>query len=654
MQFPTNYSSVKRLSLSNTKFVELPEEVLKYPNLQQLRLYNNRCVSIPEEICQLTQLQQLEISYNPNVRLPQSIGKLKHLKVIILRGVDCLHFPEPILACQQLEKLVLDTCSIAALPNGIGNLKKLKWLNLNRNNLTSLPPDLWELSQLEFLALSENEIHFLPPEIGRLRKLEILHADSCELKAIPPTIGALSHLRFLILSRNPLHSLPPSIGNCTSLSYLQLYHVTCETLPDTIGKLQNLTEMGLAGSKKLKKLPDTIGNCKKLMRLYIREMELEEFPLSLLNNPELYIIELFFAQKDNLPVEFTRLKEAKKIVEQDNRLINLFPQKLVLNNQAHLRGKQTTINDTFPLDASYLQLLKKLSADKSIFKHFCERYFLLWANQSKQTNLFAVSFLVKALRFPLPQIRYHATLALAFQAPTIQEQPIEKGVRVLIVGTTTMKRTDIRQKLKEQSVVYETKLSEQTKYVVLGRNVKKIEGLTREGLIFLTETQLQHYFNIQEKAPLIVAKDEQEYQLPQIQDMLLHEDASFASVAIQMLEAVGVPPIFLPHLLAIYRLAKEESDRQQAGRLLKLYGTQAIHQIMPRKAKFYSKGKRQDAIKREILFQSEETALNPIPIFVYLWLHYDVYLLEEKFANKQTYVDKVKQEILKAGGMKGR
>ena len=70
-----------------------------------------------------------------------------------------------------------------------------------------------------------------------------------------------------------------------------------------------------------------------------------------------------------------------------------------------------------------------------------------------------------------------------------------KNAVVRILGGTTMKKTAIKNKLKELSIGYSPKISPKVTHVLIGKNPKNFEDITKESLKIITENQLQKFFS---------------------------------------------------------------------------------------------------------------------------------------------------------------
>lgn len=77
---------VRRIELTNRKYVYFPAEIYQFKNLEYLNLDDNNIAVIPEGIDQLVNLTVLELRNNQIISIPPSLKQLKHLEFLYLDG----------------------------------------------------------------------------------------------------------------------------------------------------------------------------------------------------------------------------------------------------------------------------------------------------------------------------------------------------------------------------------------------------------------------------------------------------------------------------------------------------------------------------------------------------------------------------------------
>ena len=79
-------TSLKVLSLADTRLTSVPAEIGQLTSLEVLILDDNQLTSVPAEIGQLASLEKLELSGNQLTSVPAEIGQLTSLRELLLKG----------------------------------------------------------------------------------------------------------------------------------------------------------------------------------------------------------------------------------------------------------------------------------------------------------------------------------------------------------------------------------------------------------------------------------------------------------------------------------------------------------------------------------------------------------------------------------------
>lgn len=186
MAFQYNLGDTVFADLSKNRFIELPEDVCKYPFLEKMIIYQNAIRSIPESVCNMHSLQYLDIRNNQLQSLPKEICFLP-LKILLVSNNKLLSLPEEIGRLEWLTELDAAYNQIGILPVRMGDLKSLRSLNLRNNQLVYLPRDMCSLSLIT-LDLRSNRINSLPPELQQMTSLVYLEVSNNPLTSPPASL----------------------------------------------------------------------------------------------------------------------------------------------------------------------------------------------------------------------------------------------------------------------------------------------------------------------------------------------------------------------------------------------------------------------------------------------------------------------------------
>lgn len=201
--------STQRISLSNRKLVQLPEDI-NFQYLKQLDVRYNKIKSFPNELLKATGLEELDVSGNADLYMPAFNAQVKQLNI---------------------KKLSVNNCNLMCLPLEYGNLRQLKYLSLANNYITSISEDYALNPGLTYLDLSGNKIRLLPKEFEDWTSLQYLNlsANPClNSKEAYQTISKLSGLEELVL-RNAAW-LDQSVFFLPNLKHLDISNGTFEKL----------------------------------------------------------------------------------------------------------------------------------------------------------------------------------------------------------------------------------------------------------------------------------------------------------------------------------------------------------------------------------------------------------------------------------------
>ncbi|KAL2331600.1 hypothetical protein Fmac_019181 [Flemingia macrophylla] len=238
-----NFSNLKRVDLSNSKYLIKTPDFSGMPKLERLDL--SGCTSLTQVHPSIGLLEKLAFLSLRNCSNLVDIyfGKesnLFSLKVIYLSGCTKLEIMPDLKSATYLEYLDIDGCSsLSLVDESIGSLSKLTFLSLrNCENLVSIPDTINIMTSLQTLDLCGClKLTNLPLgqtfiSSSRLKSLIFLDLSFCNILEVPDAIRMLRCLERLNLQGNNLVSL-----SCLSwlqrLAYLNLsYCHNLEALPE--------------------------------------------------------------------------------------------------------------------------------------------------------------------------------------------------------------------------------------------------------------------------------------------------------------------------------------------------------------------------------------------------------------------------------------
>lgn len=164
-----------------------------------------------------------------------------------------------------------------------------------------------------------------------------------------------------------------------------------------------------------------------------------------------------------------------------------------------------------------------------------------------------------------------ALYEIAKQLP-IEEKLLQAGARVFVNGTTRLKKTEIKEKLQAVNIQYAAKYDDKVTHVLVGNNPKTWD-IAEENIHVLTENHLQTYLS--QVAPQYLeqaaAEEGSEALTDNLAALLNSPDSTSVSVALEMMDAGGVPPDLMPMVLVVAKADTNAKVRAKARKLLELY-----------------------------------------------------------------------------------
>jgi hypothetical protein len=146
-------------------------------------------------------------------------------------------------------------------------------------------------SKPKVLDFSGNKMDYnLLSEIGDIDSLEKLDFSDCSLSQIPDSIQNLKKLKYLKLRNNDIEFIPDWLNKLTSLTFLDLSGCNIKNRFDLTG-LSDVTDVVLDYNRRMTDLPTGLETLNKLARLTASNCSLKKVEESILNCPELFLVD---------------------------------------------------------------------------------------------------------------------------------------------------------------------------------------------------------------------------------------------------------------------------------------------------------------------------------------------------------------------------
>uniref|UniRef100_A0A0D9UWT9 Receptor kinase-like protein Xa21 n=1 Tax=Leersia perrieri TaxID=77586 RepID=A0A0D9UWT9_9ORYZ len=297
--------SYNKLEANNTKGWDFVGSLTNCSQLQYLALSNNSFSGqLPNSVANLS--ATLQVLYLTDLgisgTIPPDLGNISGLKKLVLVNTSLSgEIPESIGKLANLIDLFLFSSSLSGMiPTSVGNLTQLNRLDASYNNLEGpIPASIGRLNKLYFLSLCNNHLNSsIPKEIFELTSLSsYLDLSSNTLSGpLPSEVGKLVNLNQLVLSGNQLSgAIPVNTKNCIVLEILlldnNLFH---ESIPENVKNIKGLRILNLTMNKLSGWIPDALGSINNLQELYLEHNNLSGTIPTVLQNLELYKLDVSF------------------------------------------------------------------------------------------------------------------------------------------------------------------------------------------------------------------------------------------------------------------------------------------------------------------------------------------------------------------------
>jgi len=394
----------------------------------------------------------------------QALEQTETVQEFVIRRKE--EFPEAIAELKGLKRLWIQDCTFETLPQIIGELEQLEELRVYKTPLKTLPDSLAQLTNLTYLSIEEGALHTLP-DLGTLQRLETLALVKNKLQELPISIGQCAALKACYLGYNQLETIPEEWA-ALPIEIFNIEHNNIRQYPTALAGWTALDSLNL-GYNQLTNFPDIFSAYTVLRHLWLNDNQLSRLPESLNQVRTL----------STLSIGGNPFVEAPLAV-------------IYLDNLWTCLIKDTPLDDH--LKQNLHTFYQAVSAAQSPIEYRKVLYEILASTTDNPT--WTLRELAEGIRFPMEVIRQKAT---AYLTQRIEEkwakQAPQKGLNIAIYGNIPTDKNTLRTQFKKLQLQYRSHVNEQTDYVVVGGTVTKIKGWDREGLLFITYTNLQDLMN---------------------------------------------------------------------------------------------------------------------------------------------------------------
>jgi len=524
-----NLSILKNVFLSQLKVEELPKGIEDLIFLEHLNLTNLSPLKKLPRLNKLRALKSLNFSTLPQLNsIPDDFETLTVLKKLTISQV----------ATNQ---------SNLPLPSSIGKnnaIEELYIYNCPVQNLMKFHPQ----NQLKRLTLNRLDIENLPDSFQQLRQLEFLHIDGLTKINTLKEVGSCVNLKSLSFQRLPeLKRLDISFENFYQLEHVHFQNLPkIEQLPQFGARNQTVQQIGIQNIPQLKAIPDSIRYCINLERLEINQTAIS-----------------------TLPKSYTTLKNLERLNIVNASNFNYFPSELVDLGKTHLQVHAPHI-----LDGSKLNIPKIVQSVREKIPAELHHSMAFWIfnnfeNEDLTETIRQHTF--KGLSYGIADLQILILKNLYRLNPNQQpfaKQTIQKGDKMIILGTPQNKKTFLKEKIEELGFKYVTKLIDDVKFILLAKKPKITPELGQYTHVFLSETEFMEYKKV-ENPGFLEEKDTPKDFLENLRRLIWSNDPANEAIALEMVTHNGLPENMDMDFIVVAKTSKDKNVRNRTRKFLK-------------------------------------------------------------------------------------
>ena len=295
---------------------------------------------------------------------------------------------------------------------------------------------------------------------------------------------------------------------------------------------------------------------------------IKTFDTALVSDPELAVLEVTNSTIA-IPAEIGQFKHLKELHLVSNTL-NKLPKEILELDQTFLFVEHNEPQTT----QQAAVLLFDLQRGK-ISKRQATVFLDLLQSDLDNVTEGDLPILIDALDYKVEEIRLNALELLDLFLPEVEQVP-EKSVVTFLGVPDQFTGEDIKPRLKNVGVSYQTKLTPKTTHVVLCVS-PNLTGVTLdEHIIVTTQDYFMTWLNEADKQLLSEQTEENKEALENVSAMLMGEDAEHIELALTMMKTHGVSHGLLTDLYIFYNKTDNAGLRRKAKTLFKKYAPKVL------------------------------------------------------------------------------
>lgn len=407
-------------------------------------------------------------------------------------------------------------------------------------------------------------------------------------------IFKISGLQQLIIKNTgSFYAIPNEIALLHNLSILEVSKAYFDDISENISYLNKLTELNLSYNK-LTQLPKTLNELTAIRHLNILGNKFTKNPEIALQLPKLN--ELFLDKK-----WYTLLQK-----KQPN----------ILKQIPYIFGHSL-------LEKKYVNTLINICRKKPYSWNFRAVLFNLLANNDSKIEQFASfdDLLAATDILQIEIIRLKALEYIYKKVDNSYQKTLATGAKLAVIGKIGIKKTELRSKLKTQSIQYHSQIKEDTTHLLIGQLSKEAYKVAQEkGIPIITEKNILEYIEEKSNPYLLIGdKKEQNQNKENIASLLVSGSDDSIKIALTLFKEGGFPKGLITELLVAKGLSTNKEILRDIDRLYLQYASSELIDLTKKHMSIFNKYASETHVKTGINKISKHTEVSGYKLAKYIY-----------------------------------